>query len=47
MRLLEQGLICHIGVSNVTPEQVWRARDLAPIVCVQNQYNLAIAAMMT
>jgi len=41
MLLREQGLIRHIGVSNVTPEQVQRARDLAPIVCVQNEYNLA------
>jgi aryl-alcohol dehydrogenase-like predicted oxidoreductase len=36
-----EGLIGHIGVSNVTSEQVDQARSIAPIVCVQNLYNLA------
>ncbi|WP_344648467.1 aldo/keto reductase family oxidoreductase [Cryptosporangium japonicum] len=36
-----QGLIRHLGVSNATPEQVAEARAIAPIVCVQNMYNLA------
>jgi pyridoxine 4-dehydrogenase len=36
-----QGLIRHLGVSNATPEQVVEAQSIAPIVCVQNMYNLA------
>ena len=39
--LQQQGLIRHLGVSNATPEQVAEARSIAPIVCVQNMYNLA------
>ena len=39
--LQQQGLIKHIGVSNVTPTQVAEARKLANIVCVQNEYNIA------
>ena len=39
--LQEQGLIRHLGVSNVTPEQLAEARSIAPIVCVQNFYNVA------
>ncbi|MEU3854464.1 aldo/keto reductase family oxidoreductase [Streptomyces sp. NPDC029554] len=39
--LRQQGLIRHLGVSNATAEQVAEARDIAPIVCVQNLYNLA------
>lgn len=39
--LQRQGLIRHIGLSNVTPTQVEEARSMAEIVCVQNQYNLA------
>ena len=39
--LREQGLIRHLGISNATAEQVEEARRLTPIVCVQNQYNLA------
>jgi aryl-alcohol dehydrogenase-like predicted oxidoreductase len=39
--LQREGLIRHLGVSNVTPEQVAEARGIAPIVCVQNMYNLA------
>ncbi|WP_375401045.1 oxidoreductase [uncultured Amnibacterium sp.] len=39
--LREQGLIRHLGVSNVTVEQVAEARSIAPIVCVQNFYNVA------
>jgi len=39
--LQRQGLVHHIGLSNVTPTQFAEARDLAAIVCVQNQYNLA------
>ena len=39
--LRRQGLIRHIGLSNVTAAQVAEARALCPIVCVQNHYNLA------
>ncbi|MFC8434538.1 aldo/keto reductase family oxidoreductase [Streptomyces sp. NPDC057253] len=39
--LQRQGLIRHLGVSNATAEQVAEARGIAPIVCVQNLYNLA------
>jgi pyridoxine 4-dehydrogenase len=39
--LQQKGLVRHIGLSNVTPTQVAEARQIAPIVCVQNQYNLA------
>ena len=38
--LQQQGLIRHLGISNATPAQVAEARGIAPIVCVQNQYNL-------
>src|SRR4051812_13275847 len=36
-----QGLVRHIGLSNVTATQVAEARPVAQIVCVQNHYNLA------
>ena len=39
--LQQQGLIRHLGVSNVTPAQVVQARSIAEIVCVQNAYNIA------
>ena len=39
--LQRQGLIRHIGLSNVTPMQVAEGRRICEIVCVQNQYNLA------
>ena len=39
--LQRQGLIRHIGLSNVTPTQIAEGRGIAKIVCVQNQYNLA------
>lgn len=38
--LREQGLIRHLGLSNVTAAQVAEARAIAPVVCVQNHYNL-------
>ncbi|CAM3859940.1 aldo/keto reductase family oxidoreductase [Nocardioides marinus] len=41
VELQEQGLVRRIGVSNVTADQVVEARGIAPIVCVQNMYNLA------
>ncbi|MFI8952766.1 aldo/keto reductase family oxidoreductase [Streptomyces sp. NPDC053750] len=40
-QLQQQGLIRHLGVSNATAEQVAEAQTIAPIVCVQNMYNLA------
>jgi aryl-alcohol dehydrogenase-like predicted oxidoreductase len=36
-----EGLIKHLGVSNVTTEQIAEAQSIAPIVCVQNFYNIA------
>ena len=39
--LQRQGLIRHLGLSNVTRTQVEQGRGIAEIVCVQNQYNLA------
>ncbi|MFF8914249.1 aldo/keto reductase family oxidoreductase [Streptomyces sp. NPDC015032] len=41
VELQQQGLIRHLGVSNATAEQVAEAQTIAPIVCVQNMYNLA------
>ena len=39
--LQRQGLIRHLGLSNITAGHLAQAQDIAPIVCVQNQYNLA------
>ena len=39
--LRAKGAIGAIGLSNVTPTQVAEARGIAPIVCVQNLYNIA------
>ncbi|MES2392116.1 MAG: oxidoreductase [Acidobacteriota bacterium] len=39
--LQQKGVIRHIGVSNVTEEQLAEARKIAPVVCVQNFYNVA------
>ena len=39
--LQQQGLIRHLGVSVVSPEQLAEAQSIAPVVCVQNFYNLA------
>ncbi len=39
--LQRQGLVRHIGLSNVTPAQVAEGRRICPIVCVQNLYNVA------
>ena len=41
LELQSRGLVRHIGLSNVTAAQVAEGRKLAPIVCVQNQFNLA------
>ena len=42
VELQQQGVIRHLGLSNVTARQVDEARAIAPIACVQNQYNLAL-----
>ena len=39
--LQRQGLIRHLGLSNVTATQVREARGIAEVVCVQNMYNIA------
>lgn len=39
--LQQQGLVRHIGLSNVTSAQVEQGRKICEIVCVQNNYNLA------
>jgi aryl-alcohol dehydrogenase-like predicted oxidoreductase len=39
--LQRQGLVRHIGLSNVTPAQIAEGRRICEIVCVQNYYNLA------
>jgi pyridoxine 4-dehydrogenase len=41
VELKSQGLIRHIGLSNVTPRQFAEAKTLTEIVCVQNFYNVA------
>ena len=38
--LREKGLIRHLGLSNATAAQVAEAQTIAPVVCVQNHYNL-------
>ncbi|SDH20549.1 aldo/keto reductase family oxidoreductase [Bosea robiniae] len=40
-KLKQQGLLRHVGISNVTPKQVAEARAVVEVACVQNQYNLA------
>jgi pyridoxine 4-dehydrogenase len=39
--LKRQGLIRHLGLSNVTPQQLAEAQRISEIVCVQNLYNVA------
>ena len=39
--LREQGLIRHLGLSTVNAEQLAEAQEIAPVVCVQNMYNIA------
>lgn len=41
IKLKERGLVKHIGLSNVTAQQVADAQKMTPIACVQNLYNLA------
>jgi pyridoxine 4-dehydrogenase len=40
-KLQQQGLIRHIGVSTVSAAQIREAQTIAPVVCVQNFYNVA------
>src|SRR4051794_5052343 len=40
-QLQQQGLIKHLGLSTVNAEQVAEAQSIAPVVCVQNFYNIA------
>jgi pyridoxine 4-dehydrogenase len=40
-QLQQEGLIRHLGVSTVSAEQVAEAQSIAPVVCVQNFYNIA------
>jgi aryl-alcohol dehydrogenase-like predicted oxidoreductase len=40
-QLRQEGLIKHLGLSTVSAEQIAEAQSIAPIVCVQNFYNLA------
>jgi pyridoxine 4-dehydrogenase len=40
-QLQQEGLIKHLGISTVTAEQLAEAQSIAPVVCVQNHYNLA------
>lgn len=40
VRLKQEGLIRHIGISNVNAQQVAEAQSVTDIVCVQNHYNL-------
>jgi aryl-alcohol dehydrogenase-like predicted oxidoreductase len=39
--LQQQGLIRHLGISTVNADQLAEARTIAPVVCVQNRYNIA------
>jgi len=39
-QLREQGLIKHIGLSNVTRAQIAEAQRIVPVSCVQNMYNI-------
>jgi pyridoxine 4-dehydrogenase len=40
-QLQQEGLIKHLGISTATAEQVAEAQAIAPVVCVQNYYNVA------
>jgi len=41
VEMQREGLIKHLGVSTVSAEQVAEAQSIAPVVCVQNFYNIA------
>jgi aryl-alcohol dehydrogenase-like predicted oxidoreductase len=40
-QLQQEGVIKHLGLSTVNAEQIAEAQEIAPIVCVQNFYNIA------
>ncbi|MFE6813182.1 aldo/keto reductase [Streptomyces sp. NPDC057677] len=40
--LRDAGLVRHLGVSNIIPEQLAEARAIAPVVCVQNMYGIGV-----
>jgi pyridoxine 4-dehydrogenase len=40
-QLREEGLIKHLGISTASAEQIAEAQSIAPVVCVQNMYNVA------
>ncbi|MFB6840486.1 aldo/keto reductase [Streptomyces sp. NPDC056361] len=40
--LRRAGLIRHLGLSNVTPDQLAEAQAIAPVVCVQNMYGIGV-----
>ena len=40
-QLQQEGVIKHLGMSTVSAEQISEAQSIAPIVCVQNFYNVA------
>lgn len=41
-KLRDEGLVRHLGISNVGPEQLLEAQSIAPVVCVQNMYGLGL-----
>jgi aryl-alcohol dehydrogenase-like predicted oxidoreductase len=41
VEMQQEGLIRHLGISTVSAEQIAEAQSIAPIVCVQNFYNVA------
>jgi pyridoxine 4-dehydrogenase len=43
-QLQQEGLIRHLGLSTVSAEQLAEAQAIAPVVCVQNHYNVAARA---
>jgi len=40
-QMQQEGLIRHLGISTVSADQIAEAQSIAPVVCVQNFYNLA------
>jgi aryl-alcohol dehydrogenase-like predicted oxidoreductase len=42
--LRDAGLVRHLGISNATPEHLAQAREIAPVVCVQNAYGVGASA---
>ncbi len=40
VRLKEEGKVLHVGLSNVSEEQIRVAQQMVPIVSIQNRYNI-------